>query len=101
MAVKVFTVGAVQKKKSGEGSTIQLGNYSSNPKYATSVEIIVRDGAGNVMAQADSRDKEKYPSGLYLQVKDPRQRTGITEDQAAKIPEWKLFELALTTVTKD
>lgn len=92
MGAKKFKVGNVQTKKDGVGTTIRLGSYSKNLKYATSVQLIVRDGAGNIVA--DVKDG-------YLQVIDPRTREGITEEQAAKIPDFVLKELYVTTVTQD
>lgn len=84
MAIKKFKVGVVQSKKSGDGVTIRLGNYSKNEKYATTTEVIVRDHAGNILASV----KEGY-----LQVVNPRQREGLTEEQAAKIPDYIKSEL--------
>lgn len=88
MAKKFIKVGTVQAKKSGDGVTVSLGSNSKNPKYATTTEIVVRDGQGNVLGKAQ---------GGYLMVQDPRQRPGITEDQASKIPDWIKYELVLVT----
>lgn len=82
--MKKFKVGVVQTKKSGDGVTIKLGNWSKNPKYATTTEIIVRDSEGNVLARTTEG---------YLQVVNPRQREGITEEQLSKIPEYIKSEL--------
>ena len=93
--IKRFKFGSVNKKKDGSGSTIRVGNFSKNAKFATSVEIIIRDGNGNVVAEVNSADTEKYPHGLYLTVSDPRDRDGITAEQAEKIPDYLLKEINL------
>ncbi len=84
--IKRFKVGTVQLKKDRSGTTVQLGNQSRNEKYATTVEVIVRDGQGKELARS---------TGGYLKVENPRTRPGITEEQAAKIPEWIKSELFL------
>jgi hypothetical protein len=89
MAIKKFKVGNVQLKKDRSGVTVALGNYSKDPKYATTVEMIVRDGSGNVLAKT---------TGGFLQVVDPRKQlnkdgTEKSEEQLAKIPEWIKNEL--------
>lgn len=84
--IKKFKVGAVQKKKDGSGVTVKLGNFNKNTKYATTTEVIVRDAQGNVLARS---------TDAFLQVVDPRKREGITEEQAAKIPDFIRNELFL------
>lgn len=85
MAIKSFKIGSVNKKKDGNGTSIKLGSPNKNPKYATTVEIIVRDSQGNVLARKKDGD--------YLTVRDPREREGITEEQAAKIPDFVLKDV--------
>lgn len=85
MAIKSFKIGSVNKKKDGTGSSIKLGSPSKNPKYAFTVEITVRDSQGNVVARKKDGD--------YLTVRDPRERDGITEEQAAKIPDFVLKDV--------
>lgn len=82
--IKKFKVGVVQSKKSGDGVTVKLGNYSKNEKYATTTEVIVRDNQGNVLAHAKDG---------YLQVVNPRERDGITEEQRNRIPDYIRNEL--------
>lgn len=88
MARKFHKVGNVQMKKDRSGTTIALGNYNKNPAYQTTVEMIVRDAQGNVLAKQ---------VGGFLQVSDPRKRPGITEEQVEKIPEWIKYEINLVS----
>lgn len=84
--IKKYKVGNVQLKKDRSGTTVALGNVSKNSKYATNIEIIVRDGEGNELARSTNG---------FLKVENPRTRPGITEEQAAKIPDWIKNELYL------
>lgn len=85
--IKRFKVGAVQKKKDGNGTTVSLGSKSNNPKYKTTVQLIVRDGTGNVVADV---------TDPYLVVSDPRlDKDGNTSKFADKIPDFILKELSV------
>lgn len=90
--VKKFKIGTVQLKKDKSGVTVKVGNpESKNEKYRTSVEITVRDAAGEVLATAVDG---------YLVVQDPRKRVkengeGLSEAELARIPEWVKSELFL------
>ncbi len=78
-------VGVVMKKKGKPGSYVLLGD-EKNPKeeYRTTVEIRVKDHTGKVVAQTKNG---------FLQITDPRNRKGITEEQAEKIPSFIEAEL--------
>ena len=90
MALKSFKVGTVQKKKSGDGVTVALGQPNAkDAKWVTNVEIRVTDGTGKVLA---------HQKNGFLVVKDPRKRTNkdgtpLSEEQAAKIPDYIKNEL--------
>lgn len=89
MGNKKFTkVGQVLRKKDNSGNSVKLGVFSKDPKFATSVDIRVRNAAGDVIAGG---------TDCYLLVQDPRQRPGITEEQASKIPEFVLDDLVLVS----
>lgn len=84
MSIKSFKAGTVQVKKDQSGLTIKLGNYSKNSKFATTTQIIIRDSEGKVLADV---------SDSYLVVRDPRKREGLTEEAAARIPDYIKSEL--------
>lgn len=77
---KYVKLGAVLKSKDGEGSYIALGdNKAKDEKYRFSVELIVRDAAGNVVA--------KQTDG-FVSVFDPRKNRD-------NVPDYVLFDLSL------
>lgn len=82
--IKKYKVGAVQTKKDKSGVTVKLGNYSKNEKYKTTTQIIVRNHEGKVLADVTDG---------FLQVVNPREREGLTEEQLARIPEYIRNEL--------
>lgn len=89
MSIKTFKAGTVQMKKSGDGRTIKLGNYSKNSKFATTTQVIIRDSEGKVLADVTDG---------YLVLKNPRERTNkdgspLNEDQVARIPDYILSEM--------
>lgn len=81
---KWYQVGRVlQKKAPGKGVYCKLGD----DKYTQlDVTVVITDKTGEVVATV------KNP---VFQVRDPRQRPGITEEQAAKIPDFVRQELSL------
>jgi len=87
MAKRFVKVGNVMKRKDGTGVFIALGNSKAkNEKYRYSVELTVRDFSGKVVGTTTD--------GL-LSITDPRTRPGITEDQAANIPDSIKNEITL------
>ncbi len=73
-------LGSVLKNKDGEGSYIALGNTKAKEdKYNFSVELTVKDAAGNVVATQKNG---------YVSVFDPR-------TSRENVPEHVLFELSL------
>jgi len=90
--IKKFKVGVVQMKQDKSGVTVKLGSPESrNEKFRYSVELVVKDANGNVVAKAENG---------YLKVEDPRKRTkangeGLSESELAKIPAWIKNELML------
>jgi hypothetical protein len=76
-------VGTVLRSKKNEGSSyIALGSkHNKDPKYDTTVEIIVRDSEGKVIA--------KQVDG-FLNVADPR------EFSKGKIPDAVLFQISMS-----
>lgn len=72
---KYTKIGAVLKGKSGP--YIVLGNdKAKNTKYNYTVEMIVRDGEGNVVSSTKN---------ALLSTLDPRKRPGIKEEEVARI----------------
>jgi hypothetical protein len=66
MAKYVQIGNLVVTEKNGERSgSIALGSKSTNPDYAYSVELIVRDGKGKVVAQQKDG---------WINLEDPRTR---------------------------
>lgn len=90
MGLKSFKVGVVQKKKSGDGVTVALGQpKAKDKKWVTNVEIRITDSDGKVLA---------HQKNGYLVVKDPRKRTNqdgsaLSAEQLSKIPEYIKNEL--------
>jgi len=81
---KWLNLGSVRKGRSGN-TYIQLG--SPKDKYnPVTVELIVKDPAGNVLAKVEN------PA---LNTQNPRKRPGVTEEQLAKIPEFLLANVTL------
>lgn len=78
-------IGTVMTKKGKSGKYVVLGDENNkNEQYRTTVEIRVKDASGKVVAQTKNG---------YLQITDPRNRKGITEEQAEKIPSFVEAEL--------
>lgn len=90
--IKRFKVGNVQLKMDKSGVTVALGNpKAKNEQYRTTVEVIVKDNKGNVLAKTENG---------FLQVVDPRKATNkdgtpLSEDQLERIPAWVKNELYL------
>lgn len=61
MAKNFIKIGSV--KNNEFGTSVSLGNWSNDPRYKTSTQVIVRDHAGNVLI--DQTDG-------FLSVFDPR-----------------------------
>lgn len=80
---KWVKIGQVVKKKDKDGTVIRLGD-TRNSKYSYSVDIRVTDSTGEVVYESNNP---------FVQVQDPRNRKGITEEQASKIPDFILFDL--------
>lgn len=81
---KWIKLGTIRKGKKGN-NYIALGTAKS--KYEpVNVKVTVTDLSGKVLAEVTN------PS---LNAQNPRKRAGITEEQAAKIPEYILAELSL------
>jgi len=73
-------LGTVLKNKDGEGQYIALGNAKAKEdKYRFSVEVIVRDAAGKVLAQQTDG---------FISVFDPRR-------SRENVPDHVLAELSL------
>lgn len=98
MAAQKAKLGVVisEKKTRRDGQEyvstyIGLGQRSSNPKYNTSVEIIVRDGTGNIIGrQTDgfievSNPRTKPDELLAAKLIDESQHAKMT-DAAERIP---------------
>lgn len=85
---KFTKVGTLQLKKDRSGQTVKLGVYNKNDKFKTSTDIRVKDAEGNVVAGG---------TDSYLIVQDPRNRPGITPEQASRIPDFILGDLVLVT----
>lgn len=83
-------IGAVwASKKDPNKFSIKLGQESDNAKYNLSVEVIVKDGSGKVVAQQKDG---------FLTLKDPRQGTFLSDEQKAKIPATLQFDLLIPNV---
>lgn len=83
---KYITLGKHLKGKFGD--YLQLGDANPrNPKYKYTVQMRVLDSDNNVVATLEN------PS---INLRDPRSRKGISEEQAAKIPDFVLHELSAT-----
>lgn len=78
-----FKLGSIRKSKTGN-QYIALGDAKGKTPY--SVEIIIKDASGAVLAQA---------TNPALQVQNPRKRPGATEEQIARVPEWLLADISL------
>lgn len=76
---KFTKVGAILSKQGGKsGSFVVLGDENNkNEQYRTTVEIRVKDASGKVVAQTKNG---------FLTILNPRNRPGISEEQAEKIP---------------
>jgi hypothetical protein len=86
---KFTKVGTVQRKKSGDGTSVKLGVYNKNPQYANTVTVTVKDSQGNIVAESDSP---------YLLVQDPRfDHKGEPTKFANSVPDFILHELVLRT----
>jgi len=86
---KFTKVGVVRKStKPGKENSppfITLGNaQAKDKKYRTHCEIRVVDDDGNQLA---------YVKDGILFVQDPRENPNMTEERAAKIPDWLLKEI--------
>lgn len=80
---KFHKIGTVNRKKDGSGFYIGMGNPKGK-KYAFSVELVIKNAAGEVVHKVENP---------MVMIQDPRKRPGITEEQAAKIPEFIVNEL--------
>jgi hypothetical protein len=70
-------VGAILKTDPDKGAFIVLGNANSkNEKYRTTVELVVKDANGNVVAKSTNG---------FLTIQDPRKRVGASEADLEKI----------------
>ena len=70
------------------GNYLRLGDPNAkNPKYNHTVQVRVLDSDKNVVAMLEN------PT---INLRDPRQRKDITQEQAAKIPEFILHDLSAT-----
>lgn len=77
---KYVRVGTVMKSKENEGSYIVLGNPTAKEeKYRTTVELTVRDSAGNIVASQ---------TGGFLNVNDPHEKAPkfILKEISLKLP---------------
>jgi hypothetical protein len=85
MAKKYVKIGAVLD--TGKGPFIVLGNSkSTDPKYVSTVNLQVLDGNGEVLVEGTNGAVSLF---------DPRRRPGISEEQAAKIPDTVVYELVI------
>lgn len=75
-------------KKSDKGSQYIALGIKGKYKPCT-VEVTVKDSTGKVIATATNPN---------ITIQNPRKRKGITEEDAAKIPEFLLAELSLPPV---
>ena len=73
-------------KKDPNKFSIKLGQESDNAKYNFSVEVIVKDGNGNVVAQQKDG---------FLTLKDPRQGDFLSEEKKAKVPATLQFDILI------
>lgn len=81
---KWVKIGKVIKKKAG-GVCIVVGEPDAkNEQYKYNVEVTVKNASGKTVAN--------FKNG-FLTVLDPRKRSGITEEQASKIPASLVSEL--------
>lgn len=80
---KMIKAGTVWEKKDQSGFFVRLGNESKNPQYDFHVEITVKDGNGNVIAQ--------QTDGL-LSLQDPHTSPYANQDALAKVPNLR-FEI--------
>lgn len=68
-----------------KGHYVVLGDSrNKNPQYNFTVEYRVLNNEGQVVAEG---------ANGFLSLFDPRKRPGITEEQAARIPESVVYEL--------
>jgi hypothetical protein len=85
MAKIYTTVGAL--KEGQFGSYIELGQNGKNEKYNYTVEVRVTKPDG-------TKQTFKNPKVALF---DPRKRPGIKDEELAKIPEWKLNDLVISS----
>lgn len=83
---KMSKIGGVwSKNKDPNSFSIKLGTSGNkDPKYDMSVEIVVKNGAGEVIA--------KQTDG-WLTLKDPRASTFLSDEQKEKIPVTLQFDV--------
>ena|SRR5271166_2198602 len=94
MAKKMHKIGQLWTKKDDDSKFyIQLGNKNKNSDYDLTVEIIVKDSKGTVVAQRSTEGGD----GLFLSLNDPRTNAALNEKAKAgldKVPNLK-FDVLL------
>ena len=82
---KYHKIGAVLRTAKNDGVFVALGNSKAkDAKYRNHVEITLKDDSGKVLAST--------VDGTFA-VFNPRQRPGISDEDAAKIPDKVVSEL--------
>lgn len=93
----------VQEKDGERSGSIALGNKSANPDYNYSVELIVRDGKGKVIAQQKDgwinlEDPRTKPDKLLKMNLISEEVANKMKGQAQKIPKSITHQLTVKRV---
>jgi hypothetical protein len=77
--------GVWSKNKDANSFSIKLGqDQNTDPKYNLTVELVVKNSAGEVVA---------HQTDGWLTLKDPRVSTFLTDEQKEKIPNTLQFDV--------
>jgi hypothetical protein len=94
MAAKMHKIGQLWTKKDDDNKFyIKLGDKNKNSDFDLTVEIIVKNSKGEIVAQRSTEGED----GLFLALNDPRTKPNITPSALAgleKVPNLK-FDVLL------